>query len=215
MIDASAEVRAERLRRIAAVEITRHREAQGFLGAALEGSLATGAVWPTSDLDFTIVPCPDASKEQLIEWEQRESLPFLKAHTDQRLHIDVCGQREGIPWHKHLTEHRALLDLVEGYPTSFIRPAEGAFDPGAHWFLDGLAVMEVIEDPEGLLAETRRFVATRRFATEVWEGRRSHLFQELRRQRDRAHVAMAGGETDASYQMLSSDAGFAAVAAQL
>src|SRR5438445_13632044 len=68
LIDASAEVRAERLRRIAAVEITRHREAQGFLGAALEGSLATDAVWPTSDLDFTIVPCPDASKEHLIEW---------------------------------------------------------------------------------------------------------------------------------------------------
>src|SRR5205807_6575099 len=123
MIDASAGVRAARLRRIAAVEIARHREAQGFLGAALEGSLATGAVWPTSDVDFTVVPRPGYSKEHLIEWEQREGLPFLKEHADERIHIDVCGQREGIPWHKHITDHRALLDLVEGYPTSFIPPA--------------------------------------------------------------------------------------------
>src|SRR5687767_11206159 len=115
MIDSSTEARAARLRRIAAVEIARHRDAHGFLGAALEGSLATGAVWPTSDLDFTIVPCPEASPPSLIEWEQQEALPFLKVHPDRRLHIDVCGQREGIPWHKHLTDHRALRDLIEGY----------------------------------------------------------------------------------------------------
>jgi predicted nucleotidyltransferase len=215
MIDASAEARTARLRRIAAAEIARHREALGFLGAALEGSLATGAVWPTSDVDFTIVPRPEDSKERLVEWEQRESFPFLKEHTDQRTHIDVCGQREGIPWHKHITDPRALLDLVEGYPTSFIRPAEGPFNPGAHWFPDGLAVMEVVDDPEGLLAETRQFVAARRFAPEVWEGRRFALLQELRRQRDRADEAMERGEADAAYQLLSGDAGFAAVAAQL
>src|SRR5260370_23133184 len=83
MMDASAELRAARLRRIAAAEIALHREAQGFLGAALDGSLATGAVWPTSDVDFTIVPRPEDSKERLVEWEQRESLPFLKQHVDQ------------------------------------------------------------------------------------------------------------------------------------
>src|SRR5438445_9751504 len=100
MTDASAEARAAHLRRIAAMEISRHREALGFLGAALEGSLATGAVWPTSDADFTVVPLPEHSREHLIEWEQREALPFPKELADQRLHIDVCGQREGIPWHK-------------------------------------------------------------------------------------------------------------------
>ena len=215
MIDASAGVRAARLRRIAAVEIARHREAKGFLGAALEGSLATGAVWPTSDVDFTIVPRPGYSKEHLVEWEQREGLPFLKEHTDQRIHIDVCGQREGIPWHKHITDPRALLDLVEGYPGSFIRPAVGPFNPGAHWFLDGLAVMDVIDDPEGLLGETRHFVAARRFAAEVWEGRRFALLQQLRRQRDLAHEAIERGEADAAYQLLSGDAGFVAVAVQL
>src|SRR5947209_19518867 len=159
MTDASAEVRRAHLRRIAAVEIARHREAQGFLGAALEGSLATGAVWPTSDVDFTIVPLPEHSPEHLIEWEQREALSFPKEFADQRLHIDVCGEREGISWHKHLTDARALQNMVEGYPASFIRPVEGPFDPAASWFLDGLAVMEMVEDPHGLLAATQDFVA--------------------------------------------------------
>jgi predicted nucleotidyltransferase len=215
MIDASAEARAARLRQIAAGEIARHREAQGYLGAALEGSLATGAIWPTSDLDFTVVPCRDSSPEQWVEWEQRESLPFLKEHPDQRTHIVVCGQREGIPWHKHITDSRALLDMVEAYPASFIRPAVGPFDLEATWFLDGLAVMEVVDDPEGLLGHTRQFVATRRFAAEVWDGRRVALLQELRRQRDMVHEAMVRGEVDATYQLLSSETGFAAVAAQL
>jgi hypothetical protein len=76
-------------------------------------------------------------------------------------------------------------------------------------------VMEVLDDPEGLLAATRQFVATRRFAPEVWEGRRSALLVELRRQRDQAHEAMERGEADAAYQFLSSDTGFAAIAAQL
>jgi hypothetical protein len=215
MIDASAEARAARLHRIAAAEIARHRDAVGFLAAGLEGSLAGGAVWPTSDLDFTVVPCREQPPEQWIAWEEQEALPFLKEHTDRRVHIDVCGEREGIPWHKHVTDSRALRDLIEGYPASFIRPAEGPFDPGAAGFLDGLAVMAVIEDPEGLLAETRQFVAARRFAPEVWEGRRFALLRELRRQRDLAHDAMARGEADAVDELLSGDTGFAAVAARL
>jgi hypothetical protein len=215
MMDASGEARAARLRRIAAAEIARHQEAQGYLGAALEGSLATGAVWPTSDVDFTIIPGAEASSEKLIAWEQQEALPFLKEHADQRIHIDVCGQREGIPWHKHLTDPRALQDLVEGYPLSFIRPVEGPFNPGATWFLDGLAVMQVVDDPDGLLTETRLFVAAHRFAPEVCDGRRFALLQELRRQRDLAHEAMVRGEADVAYQLLSTDAGFVAVVAQL
>ena len=75
--------------------------------------------------------------------------------------------------------------------------------------------MDVIEDPEGLLGQTRHFVATRRFAAEVWEGRRFALLQELRRQRDLAHEAMECGEADAAYQLLSGDTGFVAVAVQL
>lgn len=215
MVHASATARAAQLRQIAAVEIARHREGQGFLGAALEGSLASGRVWPSSDVDFTIVPLPSQSGEDLMEWEQREALPFVKAHTDRRLHIDVCGEREGIPWHKHLTEHQALMDLVAGYPMSFIHPAEGAFDPAAHWFLDGLAVMQVVDDPEGLLAETRDFVGARRFTAEVWEGRRRALLRELRRQRDMAFAALERGEAETAYQLLSGDRGFAAVATRL
>jgi hypothetical protein len=215
MVDVSAAARAAQLRQIAAVEIARHREGQGFLGAALEGSLATGAVWPSSDVDFTIVPRPEHSTEQLVEWEQQVALPFVKEHADQRLHVDVCGQQEGVPWHKHLTDHRALRDLLEGYPMSFIRPAEGPFNPGTHWYLDGLAVMQVVDDPEGLLAETQSFVASHRFAAEVWEGRRLALLLELRRILDLAHEALERGEAEAVYQHLSGDTGFAAVAAQL
>jgi predicted nucleotidyltransferase len=215
MIDRSAAARTTRLRRNAAAEIARHRDGPGFLGVALEGSLAAGAVWPTSDLDFTIVPRPAHSTERLVEWEREEALPFVKAHADQRIHIDVCGERDGIPWHKHLTDARALRDLLEGYPESFIRPAEGPFNPGAHWFLDGLAVMEVVEDPESLLVETRLFVAAHRFAPEVWEGRRFALVQELRRKLNTAHDALERGEVDEAHQLLSGDAGLAAVAAQL
>jgi hypothetical protein len=215
MIDSSAGAWAARLRRIAAAEITRHRDTLGFLGAALEGSLATGAVWPTSDVDFTVVPLPHHTRERLFEWEQREALPFPKEFSDRRLHIDVCGQREGVPWHKHLTDARALQDMVQGYPASFIRLAEGPYDPAPTWFLDGLAVMEVIEDPEGLLAATQQFVAAHRFAPEVWEGRRSAFLHELRRRRDGAQEAMERGEADALSECLGSGTGFAAVAAQL
>jgi hypothetical protein len=190
MTGRSLKARVARLRQIAAAEMARHRDALGFLGAALDGSLATGAVWPSSDTDFTVVPRPEHSQEQLVAWEQREALPFLREHPGGRLRIDVCGEREGIPWHKHLTEYRALVDLVEGYPQSFIRPAEGPFQPGSHWFLDGVATMEVVEDPEGWLAETRRFVWARRFAPVVWEGRRAALLQELRRQLELAREVM-------------------------
>ena len=67
MFDVSAEERAARLKRIAGVEIERHREAHGLLGAALEGSLATGAVWASSDVDFTIVPLREQSGERFLE----------------------------------------------------------------------------------------------------------------------------------------------------
>lgn len=215
MIDASAEARAARLRRIAALEIARHRDAQGYLGAALDGSLATGAVWPTSDADFTVVPRPEHSEAHLAAWERTEAVPFIKERADGRIRIDVCGERDGIPWHKHLTDRRILLDLVAEYPSSFIRPAVGVFDPRATWFLDGLSVMEVVDDAEGLLAETRVFVAARRFTSEVWEGRRAGLLRELRRKRDLACEVWERGEADAAYRILSGESGFAAVAAQL
>jgi hypothetical protein len=215
MSDASVKARAVRLRRVAALEIDRHREAQGYLGGALEGSLATGALWPTSDADFTVVPRPGSSQEDLIAWERAEALPFVKEWADGQGQIDVCGEREGIPWHKHVTGSGTLHALIAGYPSSFIRPAEGAFDPRSTWFLDGLAVMEVVDDPDGLLSETRAFVATRRFAPEVWEGRRAGLLRELRRLRDLTQETWERGEADAAYRLLSGQSGFAAAAAQI
>jgi hypothetical protein len=193
LMDTRTAARAARLRRIAAVEIARHREKNGFLGAALDGSLATGAVWPTSDLDFTVVPPAAAENEIGVEW----------------------GQREGIIWHKHLTGRQVLFDLVKGYPESFVRSADREFNLDANWLLDGLAVMEVVEDPEGLLAETKAFVAARRFAPPVWEGRREALLKELRRQQDAARAAMDRGEPEEACEGISRPTGLAVVAAQL
>jgi hypothetical protein len=193
MIDDGKKARAAHLRRLADAEIAAHRDGEGFLGAALDGSLATGAVWPTSDLDFTIVPLTEAEEQDGVEW----------------------GQRDGIPWHKHLTGRQTLLDLVNGYPESFIRPVEGRFNLDATWLLDGLAVMEIVEDPEGMLEEVKAFVAARRFAPEVWEGRRAALLQELHRQRDAAADTLERGEWEEAYQTLSSPVGFGAVTAQL
>jgi hypothetical protein len=192
-MDRSTLARAARLRRIAAVEIARHREKNGLLGAALDGSLATGALWPTSDLDFTVVPRPEKESQNDVEW----------------------GQRNGIIWHKHVTGRQILLDLVEGFPDSFIRPADQEFDLDANWLLDGLAVMEVVEDSGGLLAETKAFVAARRFAPQVWEGRRAALLNELRRQRDLARDALDRGEPEEAYSQLSRPTGLAVVAGQL
>jgi hypothetical protein len=192
-MDVTAEQRATRLRTIAQIEIARHRETAGFLGAALDGSLATGAVWPSSDLDFTIVPLGTAGRQDGVEW----------------------GEREGIVWHKHFNNPRQFRDLIEGYPESFIRPAVGPFDPDANWLLDGLAVMEVVEDPEGLMTETRRFVSARRFAPPVWEGRRAALMAELRRQRDVALESLDSDRPEEASGQMGSLRGFASVAAQL
>lgn len=215
MIDDSTAARTARLRQIAAVEIARRRDGPGYLGAALDGSLATGAVWPSSDLDFTIVPPRETSFETLLERERLGALPFPWRHPDGRLHVDVCGEQGGISWHEHVTEDQALLDLVRGYPESFMPPAEGSIDPSVNGFLDGIAVMEVVDDPEGLLRETRRFVAARRFSPEVWEGRRLALLQELRCRREQAHAALESGEPDAAYACLSGAGGFASLAARL
>lgn len=185
--------RGELLRRIAHEEIERHRERHGFLAAALDGSLATGALWPSSDLDFTLIPCPGFLDNPWVEW----------------------GQRGGIPWHKHVTYRRTLLDLMEGYPESFIRSAHGSFNSDANWLLDGLAVMEIVEDPDGLLSEVKAFVAARRFASEVWAGRREGFLQELRRLIDSARKAMDTDSPGAAIATLGGGGGFGDVAAQV
>jgi hypothetical protein len=193
MSDQAARERALHLRRLAALEITHHRETEGLRGAALDGSLAMGAVWPSSDLDFMIVPLAEAERQQGVVW----------------------GEREGIVWHKHFNGAQLLRELVDGYPGSFIRPAEGPYGPDANWLLDGLVVMEIAEDPEGLLAETKEFVTARRFAGEVWKGRRTALLQELRRVRDEARGALEKGEAGAAYAMMGKLTGFAALAGQI
>src|SRR5262249_8966195 len=125
------------------------------------------------------------------------------------------GQRDGIVWHKHLTGRHVLLEFVNGYPASFIGTAEREFNLDANWFLDGLAIMEVVEDPEGLVGETKRFVAARRGAPEVWEGRRGALLAELRRQHDAARAAAERGEPEEACHLLRRSIGLGTVAGQI
>jgi hypothetical protein len=192
-MDSASQERSQLLRRLADIEIARHREAEGCFAAALDGSLATGAVWPSSDLDFTIIPPPGTLKRHWVEW----------------------GVTDRIIWHKHITYRKALTELMEGYPRSFIQAAEGEFSQDANWFLDGLAVMEVIEDSEGFLAGVKGFVAERRFAPEVWKGRREALLRELHRLLKVAETAFLQGDGEGAYRELSGRTGLAAIAAQL
>ena len=189
-LDRRTRRRAEQLRRIAREEIRRHRERHGYRAAALDGSLATGALWPSSDLDFTLVPLPGFLDNPWVEW----------------------GQCEGIPWHKHLTFRRTLLDLMDGYPESFIHPAQGGFNADANWQLDGLATMAIMEDPEGLLAEVKAFVSARRFDPSVWEGRREGFLAELRHLLAAAREALDRGVYGEALQLLCGGRGFASVA---
>ena len=185
--------RAECLHRMAEIEIARHAEREPLLGAALDGSLATGAVWPTSDLDFTIVPEPGRLRRDWVEW----------------------GERDGIPWHKHVSLRRTLLELMEGYPDSFACRAEGEFNLDANWLLDGMAVMEVVHDPTGLLAEVKAFVSERRFAADVWDRRRAAFLAEMRRVLSSAQESREKGEPAAALDARGGGAGFSSLAAQV
>jgi hypothetical protein len=194
MIDASAEARAARLRRLAAIEIAAHAREHGLLGAALDGSLATNSVWPTSDLDFTIVPLPDDTVQHWVEW----------------------GEREGMVWHKHLNRSQVLHELKANYPQSFIQTSREAGILEDKWLLDGLAVMEIVQDPEGVLGDIQAFVAAHRFAPEVWDGRRELLRRELRLARDRCAEQIENGQAEEACQAFrNSFNGFAAMAGHL
>lgn len=192
-MDDLAKAREAQLRRLATLEIAHHREREGFLGAALDGSLATGTVWPSSDVDFLVVPLAAAEQQHGVEWREREGI--------------VC--------HKHLNGAERLRALIDGYPESFVRPAVGRFSADENWELDGLAVMDVVEDPEGLLAEVQRFVAAHRFAPEVWEGRRAGLLQELRRLRDQAQSQLDSAAPEQALAVMARLTGFPGVAAQI
>ena len=67
--------RAEQLRRIAQEEVGRHRERHGYRAAALDGSLASGALWPSSDLDFTLVPLPGRGPGPIPHRPTGDTLP--------------------------------------------------------------------------------------------------------------------------------------------
>jgi hypothetical protein len=189
----SPEQRAEQLRLLASVEIAEHKEITGFLGAALDGSLATGAVWPTSDLDFTIVPHLDTTDENWVEW----------------------GERDGIVWHKHLNHPKVLLNLQARYPDSFWDTGRDAGLLEDTWLLDGLVIMEIVEDPQGLLHDIQKFVKERRFSAEVWAGRRERLLKRLHLLRDQAEAHLAKGETEEAWQQFCGGHGFGAVAAHV
>jgi hypothetical protein len=192
-INRSSAEHAGHLRRIAAVVLAEHRDRHGFVGAALVGSLCLNAVWPSSDLDLKVVPLPGAPQQRCMAY----------------------GEREGILWHTHLCPSQDLSLLKQGYPDSFIHPPGTRDDVlDKKWYLDGLATMEVAEDPEGLLTSLRDFVAARRFAPAVWAGRRGLLLGELWRLRDQAQACVATNP-DFACGLLAGDRGFGVLAGDL
>jgi hypothetical protein len=169
--------------------VAKQMQNPGVLGGALDGSLATGRVWPTSDLDFTIFP---ARSRRPAEGEKVPAYRFFYAQGPLAKHHQYVELRvvDGVFVNMHIKTKEALDCLIGDYPASFIESADsipGDLEP-TH-FLDGLAVMKVIEDPTGLLAATKDFVVRHRFSSDVLPHR---LKRMLRAAEDKLAACRAG-----------------------
>jgi len=140
--------------------------ADGASATAFDGSLATGRVWPSSDVDVTVL-LPHGE-----DWDVQWLL------------------RGDIVVHMHLTPAGVLERLQRGYPDSFIQTAAGDWFLDPTWFLDGLATMRPVHDPDGRLAEVSEFVRARRFAAEVVVPRRKLLLEQSAKWREAAEIAL-------------------------
>ncbi|MGQ9524670.1 MAG: hypothetical protein ACUVTZ_07465 [Armatimonadota bacterium] len=160
-----AEFTSKRLRNIGTAVLA-EAAANGARATAFDGSLATGRVWPSSDVDVTIVTADGD------DWNALWSV------------------RDGIVVHMHTTPVSVLSQLLDGYPESFVHTALHDWFLDSTWLLDGLATLLPVHDPDGLLKRTREFVSKHRFAPEVVEPRRLLLLQHARRWRKEAEQAV-------------------------
>ncbi len=160
----------ERLYALAQEELNEALQAGGIAATAVDGSLGSGRLWPSSDLDVTVVP--DTGREWGVEWRIRG----------------------GIVVHKHRNRWPLLQGLRDGYPQSFVETAGGEWVRDPTWLLDGLAGMEPVHDPGGRLQAFREFMREHRFRPEVVEPRRPLLWRRARKLRQEASGAFAAGE---------------------
>ncbi len=151
------EATAARLQAVARAEAAAAVASGEADAVGLTGSLSTGRLWPSSDLDI-LLPSDLVSRHR-FRWTVRE----------------------GVVIHGVLTPWEPLEALRTGYPDSFINTAKGEWILDAVWALDGLLQMVPLHDPEGRLAALRAFAREHRFASEVVEPRRPLLLDVARR----------------------------------
>jgi len=142
---------AARLRAIAEAETAAMVATGEAEAVGLTGSLSTGRLWPSSDLDMLIVS--GRPVEDPFRWTVRDG-------------VVIHGILE--PW-------ETVEGLRDGYPASVVDQASGKWILDATWALDGLVAMEPLHDPAGRLAAVRAFITPRRFAPEVVLPRRPRL----------------------------------------
>ena len=184
----SLEAHLQKLHRIAHRVIADRMRNEPLIGAALDGSLATGRIWQTSDIDFSIFPTGEIEYNQSVEWRVYQ----------------------GVLAHVHVTHKRATDNLIENYPHSFIESAKsGYFTVDPTWFLDGLAVMSIVDDPTGYLEEVKSFVSKHRFAPEVLSERLRLMMEYVDGKIEEAEEAFKAGNYSALRSLLHDRAGLA------
>jgi hypothetical protein len=141
----------QRLYQLAEMELAEAMETGAIDATAVDGSLASGRTWPSSDLDVTVVP--HAGPDWDVEWRIRS----------------------GIVVHKHVNGWPLLERLQRGFPESFIDTAAGEWIRDPTWLLDGLASLKPVHDPESRLLAASTFIREHRFDPEVSRPRQPLL----------------------------------------
>jgi len=138
----------------------------------LTGSLSTGRLWPSSDLDMLIMTSKPVQNP--YRWTVRDGTVIHGCVT---------------PWEK-------VEALKDRYPASLIETTEDDYALDAVWALDGMVAMEVMHDPAGRLRAVHDFVAGKRFAPEVIVPRHPRLLARAKRERKALGEAVAANPAD-------------------
>ena len=169
-LDETPDETRARLLPLAERELSEALEAGGIAATAVDGSLGSGKLWPSSDLDLTVVP--DEGPEWGVEW----------------------GVRNGIVVHKHLNRWPLLERLQRDFPRSFVDTAAGDWVRDPTWLLDGLATLRPVHDPDGRLQAFADWVRAHRFAPEVVLPRRPLFLRRAVKLRNEVAQAFETGD---------------------
>jgi len=172
MSDHSIIERLETLGRRLIADQMKAPRAVPLVGAAFDGSLATRRAWPHvgprfHDLPRVLRSSPRIPRRCLRIASITRKVPLARHNLFVELRFI-----EGAFVNMHCKSKESLEALHDDYPNSFIESADWV--PGdleSTHFIDGLAIMNIVEDPEGYLAKTKALVGQRRFAPEVLRPR--------------------------------------------